>query len=198
MFAKTKRVFIRVLVGLATFSISVALTLLWMVPKATQVTNPQADITSKIEAPQLRDGWKLLKLRDGVSLAVPQDIEAIEPFGDAIRYREAYRNKEFSLTIAQDLLTPKLGNGLDTQLLFSCEADHPAPNNPDYEESTIEIDKRNAQMRIDRSSRRGPIFATLCFPRENLRAPLLVAATCKDEKALETAQLVFRSITFKN
>lgn len=197
MFAKTKRVFIRALVALGTFSVSVALTMLWIVPKVTQVTTPPSNVTSTVDAPQLQDGWKLLKLRDGVSLTVPQDMEAIEPFGDAIRYREAYRNKEFSLTIAQDLLTPNVGNGLDTQLLFSCEADHSAANNPASEESAIEIDKRNAHMRITRFSRGGPIFATLCFPRENLKTPLLVAAICKDENAWETAQLVFRSVTFK-
>ena len=198
MFTKTNRVLVRVLVALTTFSASVALTLLWIVPKVTQVTTAPSNVTSKTNSAQLHNGWILVKLRDGVTLKVPDDMQPIEPFGDDVRYREAYRNNEFSLTIAQDLLTPKAAPELDTKQLFSCQMDHPASNNTGYEELPVEIDKRHARLRINRSSPSGPIFAELCVPRENLRAPLRIAAICKDEKALETAQLVFRSVTFGN
>lgn len=142
--------------------------------------------------------WKRLDVRGRVTLKIPADMESIEPFGDDIRHREAFRNKDFSITIVSDLLLPRLIDDSQKQLLFSCETPRSVKENLLYRESLIEIDGRKAKLGITKASSERALSAVLCFAASDESSfPLHLVAICKNDRALETAMEVFRSVIFK-
>lgn len=146
----------------------------------------------KNEVPQVPDGWKRIEIKDQVSLVIPSAMTVIEPLGDSFRRRQAYADQTLSITIASDSIV-RLRDS-EKPALYSC-ASRSKRESSSYHESTIEIDARQAKLSIDRSPT--TIVADLCFP--NLAdgvVPLRIIAVCKDDRALETAQTIFASISF--
>ena len=153
-------------------------------------------VTSAVQA-QSTVAKKRFEVR-GASLMIPDDMESIEPFGDDVRYREAFRNADFSITIATDLLSPELLKESQKQSLLSCETPRSVAENPFYHESSIQIDGRKAKLGVTKAASARQLNADLCFPSSGDSSyPLRIFAICKDERALEMALQVFRSITFK-
>jgi hypothetical protein len=147
---------------------------------------------------QVTDGWKRLIIRDKVLLMIPQDMRSVEPFGDSERYREAYSNKDFSLTIVYDLVSSKSVDELQKGRLYSCDKTHTPPEDTTYRESILDIDGKKAILRIGHASPINSVTADLCFPATgDVTVPLRIFAICNDDRALETVQRIFHSITFK-
>ena len=194
------------LVALVTFAVGVAVTLLWVVPYFRTASTPGAlkvADTPKDEGTPLPGGWKQLKVKNKVTIRLPQDMETSELIGDSFAYREAYSNQDLNITIVYGEMFPpdifpqrrsRRGTSFDP-----CETVHLLLERPNYHESVIDIDGRKAKLGIDRSYQDRYIIAHLCFLKSEENAtPLSIIAYCRDDRALETAQQIFTSIKFKD
>ncbi len=190
------------LVALFTFTTGVAVTMLWVVPHfRTGKTQSALRVSDALKHDEisLPDGWKNLEIKNKVFLRLPQDMEPTELPGDSFRYREAYSNRHIHITIVGDVLVPESDDKLRKRRVYSCDTPDYLLVRPTYHESVIEIDGRKAKLGIDRNQVPEGIIARLCFPTADDNAfELLVAANCKDDRALETAQQIFASIRFKD
>jgi hypothetical protein len=143
--------------------------------------------------------WKILDVKNKVTIRVPPDMQPSELIGDSFAYREAYRNRNIEITIAYDARHPPVRPDQTGDLFDPCETQKSLREEPTYDESVVDIDGRKAKLRIDRYHKPKFILANVCFlnppdPSEQL----IVLAHCKDEHALETAQQIFNSIRFKD
>lgn len=194
-----KRLTIRLAVALLTFSTSVALTILWILPSYRSVINPTVPTSSELQKRQetpVPDSWKQLRVQESVTMRIPQNMESVEPFGDHLLHVEAYGNEDVAIMIFYD---PRVGNFItesQKRELDSCEWGQSVREHPLYRESTTEIDGKKAIIGISRPEPER-IVTAICFPvAENVKVPLRIVAHCSDDRGLETAQRIFRSVTF--
>jgi len=141
--------------------------------------------------------WRNLDIKNRIGLWLPQNMKNVEPMGDAYAYREAYSNKDINLTIVYGpvhFVKPDEADPFD-----KCETPRSLLENPVYHESEIVIDGKRARLGIDRKHQPDFINAIVCFPTiSDKDVPFRVVAYCKDDGALQIAQQIFESITFKD
>ena len=185
----------RFVVALLTFVIGVAVTILLAssyfrstktrsiseVPVVTEKTK-----TSENEEVSVPEGWKTLEIEGRVTLRMPPDMKPSELIGDLESHREAYANRDINITIIY-------GEPV------SCNTPSHLLERPTYHESVINIDGRQMKIGIDHYYQPKPINVYTCFLNTDdsgmqFRALIL----CKDERALETAQMLLKSIKFKD
>lgn len=192
---------IRLLVALVTFTTGVAVAMLWVVPRLQKLKTPSALVSETLKPAEisLPDNWTRLEVKDKVVLSLPQDMKPVGLIGDSFLYRRAYSNRDIHLTVAYDDLDQRSEGNLRERRVYSCDTPRYFLGRPGYHESIIDIGGRKAKLGIDRNQAPDSSTAQVCFPSADDRLiELLVAANCKDDRALETAQQIFRSIRFKD
>ena len=192
-----KKLSIRFLVALLTFTLGVSATLLWVVSHFQSVSTQSAENISdtlKTENIPLPDGWKKLEIKNKVSMHVPEAMKPSRLIGDSFAYREAYNNQEIYITIVYGVIMPRR-NERDRPF-DACDTPASLLEEPTYHESVIDIDGRKANLSIDRHVQPKYNIAHVCFHPDDEGVQLIVVANCRDERALETAQQIFTSIRF--
>lgn len=194
-----KRLTIRLGVALLTFSSSVALTILWILPSYRSVITPTPPPSSELQKQQetpVPDSWKQLRIQERVTMRIPQDMKSFEPLGDYLWRFEAYSNKDLALMIFYEPLVPNALSESQRRELYSCELDQSVREHSSDRESTTEIDAKKAIIRITKPDSERSI-TSICFPvAENVKVPLRIVAFCSDDRGLETARQIFRSVRF--
>lgn len=203
---QVKKVSLRLLAALLTFTVGVAMTLLWVVPRFRTAdvsdapkfseTSEKASETSKGEELSLPAGWKQLEIKSTLTLRLPEDMKSAQLIGDSFAYREAYGNQKIYLVISYGPVLPRR-NELDRPY-DACDAPRPRREELTYRESVIDVNGRKAKLHIDYPPRPEPIAANVCFPLDDRGVQLIVAAFCKDEAALQAARQIFASVRFKD
>jgi hypothetical protein len=145
----------------------------------------EAHVTVTNEETPLPAGWKKLVVKNRVTLSVPPDMKPAELIGDSPKYREAYNNQELYLTIVYGEFAP-----CDTPRFL-------LERTTTYHESVIEVDGKQARLGVDSFYQPEFTNARLCFLNaDDSGMQLNVAAVCKNDQALQTAQQIFTSIRF--
>lgn len=191
----------RLLVAIVTFSIGVAVTMWWVVPRFSTeetVTIPIADIAPNRQDTLLRKEWKKIHFYHRLELMVPGDMKEDEIWADRIHYTKAFKNEEIRIEIIGDTFNPDVREKLRQGNFQLCKRPETITNHPTYKESLLEIDGRQAQLGIARGEEFGGIGATVCFPAPGDPAhEFMIAARCKDDHALAIGMEIFNSITFR-
>jgi hypothetical protein len=150
----------------------------------------------KQQETRVPDSWKQLRIQEQVVVRVPPDMRSVEPFADHVLRVEAYGNKDLAIMIFYDPRVADFISESQKRQLDSCERDQFLLEHPTYRESTIEVDGKKAIIGITRATP-GRSVTGICFPvAENVKVPLRIVAFCSDDRGVETAQQIFRSITF--
>lgn len=188
-------------IGAITFGMGVVLTTWWVAPFDRMKKTPGQGIAPNLPTTQqqivIPDDWRRLEFDNKIFVMLPPDLQSKEPFGDSLRYREVYANKQLHLEIYGHVLILAPNDELRKKKAFPCERPDNVQKGSAYSESDIEIDGRRAKLEITHTTDRG-IGATLCFPNaDDSVFDLLFAVNCKDEQALATARQIFSSIRFK-
>lgn len=188
----------RLLAGVITFFIGVVVTLLWVIPRVPIKQSQEVLMTpTRIEV-VLPDGWEKLDFDNQVVVMLPPDMKPAKLLGDNARYTEAYSNREIHVTMIGDRSDPDFKDKLRNAKLYSCDWPEFLTKHPTYTESLVEIDGRQARLGIARGKEFGGISARICFPGADGDAfDLLIAALCRDDRALVTARQIFSSVRFK-
>lgn len=195
---QVKKVSIWLVIALLTFTVGVVTTLLWVVPHfrlAHAPNSPEVIETSKREKLSLPEGWRELEIKNSVTLQVPQDMQPAGLPGDALAYREAYKNQEIYVAIVYGEIFPRRNE--HDRPNNACDTPPSLANDPAYQESFIDIEGRRAKFIIDEHLRPTPIVTSVCFPPDDSSVQLNVAAYCKDDHAVQIARQMFASIRFR-
>lgn len=195
---KIKKISVRLLVALLTFTTGVAITMLWVVSHMRTVSPPapaKVAETLKEEHVSSPDGWKDLNIKDKVTLRVPQDMKPAELLGDSYAHREAYVNKDLHLTIVYgEVLPPRHEHD---PIFDACELSASLQNDSAYHESIIDIHGHKAKLGIDLRLQPKYTAAHVCFPHDAEGNQLIVLAGGSDQRAMQLADQIFASIRFK-
>ncbi len=191
----------RFVVALLTFTTGVVIALLWVAFHFRSVNTPSILEVSKItknEEVFVPEGWKKLEVackvisqrklvvKDEITLQVPPGMEPRKPSGDSPSYREAYSNGDIYITIVYSE-----SDSCATSPYFLAQST--------YHESLTDIGGRKVKLGIAPYFQPKNSMASVCFLTTNDSAmQLRVSVFCKDERALETAQLILKSIRFKD
>lgn len=194
MSAIIKKLSTRLGVALLTFTVSVAVGLLWATPYFRNGGAPGGvEIPDSLEHTEqsspkvasMPEGWKSLDVKGKLTLRLPQDMWPSALMGDSLNHREAYSNRDLNVTVIYGEYAP-------------CAPRH-VPDRPSYRESIIDVGGRKAKLGIDRNYQPDHIIANVCFLKADAASMRLnVVAFCRDDRALETAQQIFSSIRFKD
>jgi hypothetical protein len=201
---RIRRLSIGLLIAVATFAVGVSVTMLWVVPRLStnvprlSTEKSPADVNSSARSEiTIPDGWQKLDF-DRVVLMLPPDMKPAKILGDHARHITAYSNSEIHVTVIGDVPLPEWKEQLKQRKANSCDGPEILTKHPTYNESLIEIDGRPANLGIARGAEFEGIVARVCFPGADADLyDLLVAANCKDDRALQTARQIFSSIKFK-
>jgi hypothetical protein len=199
-----RRVSIGLLVAVATFAVGVAVTMLWVVRRLStnvfrlSIQGGPANLNSSAGGEITIPGdWQKLDF-DRIVLMLPPDMMPTEIPGDFARHITAYSNAEIHITVVGDVLSTESKDALRKRPANSCDGPAIITKHPTYSESIIQIDGRQAKLSVARGKEFEGIVARVCFPGADADLyDLLVAANCKDIRALETARQIFSSIKFK-
>jgi hypothetical protein len=127
----------------------------------------------------------------------PDDLDGL--IGDSFRHREAYSNSDIHIFIVSEVLLPQWEDELRRRRIHSCDTPDYLLKRSTYQESVIEIDGRKAKLGIERNSPPKSSSARPCVPSMDDKAfELLIAANCKDDRALETVYQIFDSLRFSD
>ena len=191
----------RLVVALATFTIGVVLTMVWVVPRLPTNRRPHEPVALSVPTPNemaVPDGWEDLDFNNKVRITLLRGMKRAE-VGEQLRYARAYRNDDIYISIMDgEVLFPDLEDEVRKRKFYSCDSPEFVTKHASYKESLIEIDGRKAKLGIARGEELGGITARLCFPGADDKSfALLVAANCKDDRAFAIARQIFSSIKFK-
>lgn len=144
--------------------------------------------------PPSSENWRNIQIKDKVVMSLPQNMKPVEMLGDAPWYREAYGNKDIGITVSYGYTS--IPDAKLPESLTSCDTTALEHNDPTFTTSAITIDGRTAKLTQNRDG--GFIFTSICFAksRDNL-IPLWVAARCRNQRAVDLALEIFRSIKFR-
>lgn len=186
---KIKRLTPKLFVALLTFIIGVGVALLWVALHFRSLRTPsvlEVPNSTKIEEVSSPEGWRTLVVEGKVTLQVPPDMRPSELIGDSLSHREAYSNRDINITIIYGEPDP-------------CDTPRHLLERPTYHESIVDIGGRNALIGIDRYYQPKAIITSVCLLNTDDSVMQLRALVfCKDDRALETAQTIFKSIRFKD
>jgi hypothetical protein len=174
--------------------------LLWAVVGCGYRSAPQTlPVSPAVKSEQLAvpADWRMLDVKNKVTIRMPPDMQPSELIGDSFAHREAYGNREVEITISYGETVPQpLNQRKDS--FDRCETPQHLLKESTYHQSVIEIDGQKAQLGINRYYQPEFILAYLCFLNPSERSEqLILSARCNDDHALETAQKIFASIRFK-
>jgi hypothetical protein len=172
-------------------------------PRLTKVSeNLQDEETSlsdelkKDKEISLPEGWKMIEIKDKVTLGLPPDMKPAKLIGDSHAYGEAYSNREIYLTIGYGEFRPRRYE--HDPPLDACDTRAIYLNDPAHRESDVEINGRKAKLAITHRFNPENMVASVCFPPDDKGIQLIVAAFGKDNRALQIAQQIFTSVKFKD
>jgi hypothetical protein len=186
---KIKRFLVPFLMAVFAFASGVAGAVRWIAPDFRSVSTSMVALRTsehvKDNQTSVPKGWKKVEFKNQVVMLLPEDMKPIEPLGDSRSYREAYSNGGLSVTILHGEFE-------------ECVTSHVLLDRPTYHESLIEIGGRKAALGVDLYPEPNFSGVKLCFlNKDENNMQLRAAAFCRDDRALEAAQQIFKSIRFK-
>lgn len=189
----------QLLVAVVTFTTGVALAMLFVVPRfSTKKTPPPESKPSVLNEMTVPSDWQPIDFDNKLVLILPPDMKPAQTLGDMARSTKAYSNSEIHLTIIGDVLFTEWKEALKQRKTNSCDGPEIVTKHPTFSESFLQIDGRPAKLGIARGQEFGGIHARVCFPGADDDAfDFLIAASCKDDRALQIAGGIFSSLKFK-